>query len=88
MLVEWTGPADAEARYASSRRADVPELARQAALAHGHGAWPLGEDLLVHLVGRAPVMERDHLLESSPTSPLPSRVLEAVPDLTRVPWKP
>ena len=27
MLVEWTGPADAEARYASSRRADVPELA-------------------------------------------------------------
>ncbi|MEA5643348.1 hypothetical protein, partial [Cutibacterium granulosum] len=51
VLVEWTGPADAEARYASSRRADVPELARQAALAHGHGAWPLGEDLLVHLVG-------------------------------------
>ena len=40
------------------------------------------------LSGGPPVMERDHLLESSPTSPLPSRVLEAVPDLTRVPWKP
>mgnify|MGYP007088716369 CR=1 FL=1 len=88
MLVEWTGPADAEARYASSRRADVPELARQAALAHGHGAGRSEKICWCTLSGGPPVMERDHLLESSPTSPLPSRVLEAVPDLTRVPWKP
>ena len=40
------------------------------------------------LSGGPPVMERDHLLESNSTSPLPSRVLEAVLDLTRVPWKP
>lgn len=45
MLVEWTRPADAEARCARAHRADVPKLTPR------HGAWPLGEDLLVHLVG-------------------------------------
>ena len=79
MLVEWADPADAEARYASSRRADVPELAPRAAGPRGMEMTARRRSAGAPCRAGPSVMERDHLLESGPTSPLPSRVWRRFP---------